>query len=201
MKSCIVRASWICVVLALILPSCHNPNSQGPNNLKGYTLSPLGNDFQYAEKRDTNGNLLSTGFLYQGKKTGTWTEYSNGRVRKVESYINGLLNGPVLHINDRNDLTKVEHYRNGKLHGLVAEYKFSRPLYELHYKDDKLHGKATYYFSNNGKVQKVLHYKMGKLHGDVDYYNDKGQHIMHYVYKNGKKISGEILQPTQQTNK
>jgi|GEM_PF-5281424 len=173
MKSCIVRASWICVVLALILPSCHNPNSQGPNNLKGYTLSPLGNDFQYAEKRDTNGNLLSTGFLYQGKKTGTWTEYSNGRVRKVESYINGLLNGP----------------------------KFSRPLYELHYKDDKLHGKATYYFSNNGKVQKVLHYKMGKLHGDVDYYNDKGQHIMHYVYKNGKKISGEILQPTQQTNK
>ena len=183
-------------VLILTLTSCQGSSSTRDESLKDYTITSIGNGFQYAEKRDAEGNLLSAGYLYNGKKSGTWTEYSNGRIRKVESYINGLLNGPVLHINDRNDLTKVEHYRNGKLHGLVAEYKFSRPLYEIHYKDNQLHGKATYYFDNNGKVQKVLHYKEGKLHGDVDYYNDRGEHIMHYVYKNGEKVEGQILQPT-----
>ena len=49
-----------------------------------------------------------------------------------------------------------------------------------------------------GRLQKEINYKMGVQDGYFRYYNESGQINMEYLYKDGEKISGGIVDPPRE---
>ena len=79
--------------------------------------------------------------------------------------------------------------------GLAMTYKFSRPVTEANYNMGQLDGISRTYNELNGKLQTETEYKDGKQHGMHKVYNEEGQVVMEYVYENGEKVSGGIVEP------
>ena len=156
-----------------------------------------GTNIERAFKQADTGQLLEEGFLLNGKRTGTWITYHLGKsaVKSTVSYVDGQLNGPFMEYNDRGQVESIVTYKNGLYDGFFAKYKFSRPLQEATYKNNKLDGVRKIYYENNGKIQSETEYKDGVQHGMHRFYNEKGQTLMEYEYKNGEKVSGQTFNP------
>ncbi len=178
---------------------CQQHSSSGKGDFKGFEMTDTGiPGYQQATRKDNKGNVMETGYVLHGKKTGEWNVYRGRNIVSVKHYIDGKLFGPALTINDRNQVMKMEHYKNDVLDGLTAEYKFSRPINELHYTKGKLDGTARYYFVNSGKLQKLIDYKNGIIDGTFKQYNEDGELILEYKYDNGKKVSGGVVELPQE---
>ena len=191
------------ILISLALFSCQSSSgSKGTGDFSGYTLTDTGiPGYQMAVKEDNKGNIMETGYVHNGLKSGEWNTYRGHNIVSVKNYIEGKLFGPTLKINDRNQITKMSYYKNGQLDGISAEYKFSRPINELNYKNGKLDGEIRYYFVNSGKLQKLIEYKAGIIDGEFKQYNEDGELILKYIYKNGKKISGGVVDLSKKSDK
>jgi antitoxin component YwqK of YwqJK toxin-antitoxin module len=60
--------------------------------------------------------------------------------------------------------------------------------------DGLLDGNYKKYYDGTDKVQQEMNYKNNKLDGDVIYYNEQGIATMKYIYKNGEKVSGGLVE-------
>jgi antitoxin component YwqK of YwqJK toxin-antitoxin module len=157
-----------------------------------------GADLTKLIRKGETGQIVEDGFMSGGKQTGTWSTYfkDNGKLESVTSYLNGKKNGPSFKLDSRGRLIKVENYLMGELNGLNAEYKNGASLRELMYANGKLDGLSKEY-TDRGKLFRTIEFKEGEIHGAYKYFDDQGNLTMEYQYKNGKKVAGGIVEPSE----
>lgn len=169
----------------------------------GYAIEKVsGTDLQHATKVDEKGMLLEEGYLRNGKKTGAWVTYDSGSPfpRKIENYQNGSYYGSYMEFNERGQLQLLAHYENNKLDGNWGKYSFGRPQEEATYKDGQLDGTYKKYFERDGKLQTTIEYKDGVQDGYYRFYDDGGNIKLEYLYKNGEKVEGGIVEGSDNTS-
>jgi len=162
----------------------------------GFEMIPVADsDFQRAVRIDGNGNLAEEGFVLNGIKSGTWLAFNDeGRIIKIENYIDGRVEGLSLELDKRGQVTKKVFYNDGKFDGPNTTYKFGRPIETIPYKHGDIDGKVIRYY-NNGRVMEEINYKDGVQHGMYNHYNADQKLDMQYEYKDGKKVSGGMVDP------
>lgn len=194
-----IRFSILSLCCLLILGSCNSGQIKevgGTGDYEGFVMSPIPNtDCQVAEKRDAAGNIIENGIVSNGKKDGSWMTYytdDRGHIKTLTNYIKGVKNGIHIEFNNRGQVEKREAYINDQLHGMVAVYKLGRPSTSTEYKYGQLHGKHIEYYQGGG-IQKLVEFKNGKQDGILRYFDEDGKITLEYVYKNGEKVSGGMI--------
>lgn len=182
-------------LFAAVLISCGGSASGPKFDTKGYDTENIGGGAEIATFQDADDWYLSKGTLVNGVRTGTWLSYheKSNKIKTLTSYINGKKNGIEITFNDRGQIEAVNEFKNDELHGISAKYKFGRPTEETNYKSGKMDGIFTIY-DNQGKLQRKGSLKNGQYHGKLQYFDDAGNLTMEYVYNNGKKVSGGIVE-------
>lgn len=187
------------LVLAVALVSC----SSGPTSTStaGVDLSLYesqsiaGSSIKKISRDHPTGELYEEGFVDNGVKEGTWTTYypEAGYIQSISSFEKGFFTGPYIEFDERGRLLKQANYINNELDGLYGEFKNGRPTIKIMYKKGKING---FYreFNNKSQVIKESMYKDNVLDGTVRNYNDEGKLVLEYIYKNGEKISGGIVE-------
>ncbi len=196
--------SSLFIVLAVLL-SCDNNASPGPaaatetssSSLSDYEMSPIpGTNASMATLYSPDRKVKEAGPMANGKKTGTWTYYGadGGFPVKVISFVEDLYNGVYLEFNDRGQAELMATYKNNKLDGPWGKYRFGREELTANYKDGELDGVLREYDYRDGKLKKEASYKNGKLDGLVRDYDPEGKVMVEYMYRDGEKISGGVVE-------
>ena len=187
----------------LFVFSCNSNSTGGGENEKTFSADQYdlediaGTSIKKAIRFDKDGNTVEEGFVRDGKKEGQWIEFNpkDGKIVSISSYINGKLNGKYIEFDSRGYLVKTADFINDNLNGKYIKYKYNKIIEESSYKNGKLNGIRTKYYDNNGKKQEEVEYKDDVIDGVVRYYDDKGELQIEYVYRNGKKVSGGMVNP------
>lgn len=188
---------WSFLSLFVLLMGCSgNSGSSVPApSMDGYSIADLGSGLQHAVKKGANGETVEEGYLLNGAKTGTWIIYyaENALPQTITNYVNGVVSGLYLELNDRGQVELRASYKNNKLDGPWGKFRFGRPTHLAHYKEGNLDGLYQEFNLKDGKIMKEINYKSGKENGTTKFFNDKGEVTVQYEYKDGEKISGGIL--------
>lgn len=108
------------------------------------------------------GELETEGRLVNGKREGIWSEFVEGAQEKA-NYVGGSKEGEVI----RNYLDGSQEkgsYQEGKKRGAWVRRLNAKNVYQLHYKNNILNGKAVYYYPGGGVKERgayVDHKKEG----------------------------------------
>lgn len=198
-----MRSVLLYSLLALL--ACNGASSSGEVAASegvvtdGYTLEAVpGTELVRASKRNGDGGMVEHGYLMNDQMQGTWMYYENLSKEfpsKIANYHRGVLHGPYFEITEQGAITLQANYENGQLHGPWGSYKFNRPLKTANYKHGVLDGVYKEYADLNGRLLKEVYYKDGKEDGPYRFYNDEGRVTVQYLYKNGEKVSGGIVEP------
>ena len=148
-------------------------------------------------REDGDGNILEDGFLKNGVKQGPWLSYERVFIypKSLMHYENGVVNGIYMEFTTSGQVALQAVYRNNKLHGPWSRYKGGRMEASAYYKEGQLHGVYKEFMPLFGRLQKEINYKDGKQDGLYRYYDDEGRITMEYMYKDGEKVSGGIVDP------
>jgi len=131
-------------------------------------------------------------------RNGAWVTYhpESNKIKSITNYVNGVKNGVQINMNDRGQIETMIGYKNDVLHGVKANYKFGRPTDETSYKEGKVDGPFAVY-NNKAVLQKKGSFKNGKQHGKLQFFDEEGNVTLEYMYDNGEKISGGIVEKTE----
>ena len=184
-------------LISIMLVSCKKSTpvaEAGTGDLAGFEMTPIqGSTIQYAVRKDGAGQVVFEGYVLDNKKTGEWIEYSaDGDVAVIENYVNGLKEGYSFKLATRGQIDMKAQYHLGQLHGNYIQYKFGKVLEQRTYNTGKLDGLVVTYDERTWKVKQEVQYKNGLQDGYFRYYDD-GVMSLEYIYKNGEKISGGIV--------
>lgn len=190
---------FILLALSLIsLMSCGGSGASvsGPQaTLTGFeSINIDGTNAQFNTKKGSAGEMAEEGVTRNGVKDGVWMTYhDDGGIKTITSYVNGIKNGISLEFSKRGQIDKRSGFLNDQLHGLQGEYKFGRVTKEVNYNNAVLDGPFTEY-NDRGKMQKRGAFKNGKQHGKLEFFDDEENLVMEYIYDNGTKVSGGIIE-------
>lgn len=113
------------------------------------------------------------------------TYYSNGRIRSIYKYKNGLLHGTQKYF-FKNGVLKISYSCiNGKKYGVYSEYNKRGELIRLkQFKNDVLEGTSFRRFVEKGNLKTITKkYRNGLLHGNVQVkINNQVVQKLTYVY-------------------
>ena len=195
-----LRLFFFICLLSIGLTSCNTESTpqttKGTGDFSAYDLEGIpGTEMLKAVKYSASDILEETGYVLNDRKTGTWiTYYPNGRIRFLKNYAAGELDGVDLALNNRGQIESKTSYRNGALEGVTATYRFGRPQEEYMYTGGRLNGISRKYYMN-GKLREEISYRNDQIDGFYRYYGEDGVKTMEYVYKDGVKQSGGIVEP------
>lgn len=193
---------FLLIFSILVLYSCGGggsavaPTPSQDANLAGFNEQKMGgSNAVYVYKAAGDGRLLESGYTVDGKKNGTWMTYhdDNGRIQTLASYVDGQLNGPTLKFTNRGQIESKSDYKAGIYDGVVATYKFGRIEKTTPYVNGKIEGTYEEY-NQKGKLLKSVEFKNGVQDGTLKYFDDEGNVTLEYLYKNGEKVSGGIIE-------
>ncbi len=184
-------------ILILSLAACKNKSQKGDvtSDFTSYTLEKIeGTDLTLARKFQED-LLIEELTLKNGKPHGNWTIYfdQNNRIKDHMSYYDGKLNGYWLKFNNLGRVEQMEQYRNGVLHGELIKYYSGTPFEFENYKNGEPHGVFKKYYPNQ-HMQQYAEFENGKLNGFWRSYNDEGKLTVEFVYKDGLKVKGGIVE-------
>lgn len=165
-------------------------------DLAGFTeLAMTGSNAVYNEMKNGAGGMSQSGYTVNGKKNGPWLTYheDNGRIQTLTSWVDGQLNGPTLKFNNRGQIESKSEYKAGQFDGVVETYKFGRTEKSTPYVNGKIEGMYEE-FNQKGKLLKQIEFKNGAQDGSMKYFDDEGNITVEYIYKNGEKVSGGIVE-------
>jgi len=190
------------LLLGFTIASCQNGSSDGAASsdtvkVGNYEFATIpGSEAQMATLRAPAGNVMETGAMRNGKKNGTWTFFGPAGEFPLQliSFVDDQYNGIYLEFNERQQVELMANYKNNKLDGPYGKYRFGRPELTVNYIDGELDGIMREYDFRNGKLKKEASYKAGKLDGLVRDFDDEGQVMVEYMYRDGEKISGGIVE-------
>ncbi len=171
------------------------PTPSQDANLAGFNEEKVaGSNALYVYKAAGDGKLVESGYTVNGKKNGTWMTYhdDNGRIKTLQAWVDGQLNGPTLTFNNRGQIEQKAEYKGGIYSGAVASYKFGRLEKMTPYVNGKIEGMYEEY-NQKGKLFKQVEFKNGLQDGLLKTFNEEGEVTTEYVYKNGEKISGGMV--------
>ena len=180
------------IVMFFTLFSCKK-NEAGASNLlsdANYLFEEIeGSDTKKALRKGTDGSILESGFVRNGKKEGQWIEfYPNTKKRKtITSYINGKLNGHYFEFNDQDYIESQAEFKNDVLDGVLIKFKFNSPVEVSNYKNGKLNGMKSI-FSIYRKIEQEIEYKDDVIHGKMRQYDREGKLTAEYTFENGKQV-------------
>ena len=201
--------AFLSIMFAMAMTGCDTSSSSGTSapsagtgDFSGFELTAInGSKMQHAAKYDANNLADEEGYVLNGKKEGSWLTYfptkttdkvGERRIKTLENYVNGQIEGVALEFDQRGQIIKKIYYHNGNYHGFNVTYKFGRPQEIIPYRDGRIHGKVIKYYSN-GKVREEIGYKDGLQHGTYSHYNEEQKLDMQYEYKDGEKVSGGMV--------
>lgn len=167
------------------------------NSTEGYeVISIEGTPAQRLVRKNAEGTILEEGMLYNGQKVGAWIEYgTDGSFpSKLTTFADGKYNGTYLEFNTRGHITLRATYSNNQLDGPWAAYSFGRVEKQAQYKDGELDGQYLEYNKKTGNLQKEVNYKDGKQHGAYRFYDEEGNVMLEYMYRNGEKVEGGVVE-------
>ena len=192
-----MKVSFFSIFLSLtILAISCGGNTTGPKmDLKGYQVEQIGGGATAASYFDANSWPLSKGHLINGVQNGQWTTFhpDSRKMKTITNYINGKKNGAEVTFNERGQIIEIKHFQNDQLHGLSATYRSSRPVKETIYTKGVMHGPFAIYDEFTGKIQRSGTYSNGQFHGDLYFYGSNEEVTLKYVYDQGEKVSGGIV--------
>ena len=191
---------YLTIVVVIVSSSCNSTSSSSAGaanvDLSLYTTSSVpGTNLKKVTRNHSSGEIYETGYTANGIREGSWTLYypEAGFIQTISSYENGVFTGPFLEFDDRGRLIKQANYINNKLDGLYGEFRGGRPLKKIMYKEGAINGYVREY-NSRGDITKETYYKNNVLDGTMKHFNEDGKVILEYVYKNGKKLSGGIIE-------
>ncbi|UII28071.1 hypothetical protein LVD15_06495 [Fulvivirga maritima] len=134
------------------------------------------------------GNVVEQGDLLNGHKVGNWTAfYTNGVVKSVTGYVDGVMQGMHIEMGQRGEIEKRCYYHNGQLHGDYVVYNRNRIKEEKTYENGLLQGVAKSYY-DNGTLMEESPYSDGKRDGLSRWYDQEGNVSIEYEYDNGELV-------------
>ncbi|MEL7123246.1 MAG: hypothetical protein AAFO07_27605 [Bacteroidota bacterium] len=195
---------WCMIIMIALTSACNQSNGGSIETMENQKFDPNsftiesvpGSDYEMATRRDSMGVLLEMGYLKDNTRHGVWSSYHpNGLPKKVASYINGVFNGIYQEFNERGQLILMAHYKNNLLDGPWGKYNFGRPEMTANYVGGQLNGVYREYDPTRLNVMlKEIEYKNGVYDGKYRFFNSEGVMTVEYVYRNGNKISGGIVE-------
>jgi antitoxin component YwqK of YwqJK toxin-antitoxin module len=195
-----MRSFILLAIITSILFSCNSGSTTtgASEDLTGYETEKIdGSNVIRAIKKNSVGDIIEEGYVSNGKRNGAWITYWEneyaGRFKSIASYSDGMLNGPYIEFSNRSQIEKEVNYANNKYNGKFAQYKFGRTEKEITYRDNVLDGPSIEY-NTKGDKQKEVNYKNGKLDGKWRTFNEEGEVTLEYIYKDGEKVSGGIIE-------
>ena len=166
-------------------------------NLDGYEITKIeGSNTSIASLKNPQGKLIEQGMITNGIKDGLWITYyddENRLPKRIISFVDGIQNGPDIKFSNRGQVEEMSTFLNNQLEGIYGKYRFGRPTMTTEYQAGQFNGSHIEYF-NNGKPQKLIEFKNGVQDGILRYYDEEGNTTLEYVYKNGEKVSGGMVQ-------
>lgn len=185
------------LIMTIGLFSCNQSNSSSSSGAtfdsSGYTLEDVGNGVTHVTKMGTNGELKEEGFLLNNQKTGQWLTYGKeGKILHSTNYLNGSKYGKDVSYSTIGNIAESVTYENDVRQGLHQKYEGRRISEEVTYNKGEIDGTYKQYFNN--KLQKEAEFKNGVQDGKLTYYDDDGNVTMQYIYKDGKKVSGGVVE-------
>ena len=155
-------------------------------------------DLTYLTRKDPQtGRLLEEGYLWKGKRFGTWISYhpeggtGGRRMKTLTSYLNDQVTGVYLEMNLQNRIDLQRYYTRNQLNGPHLTYKLGRLQEAANYEQGKLDGPYRKY-QGMEKLTQSAEYSNGELDGIWRTYNEDGEVLLEYRYKNGRKLDGGI---------
>jgi antitoxin component YwqK of YwqJK toxin-antitoxin module len=133
-----------------------------------------------------NGNIEGTALVYDstaqlsgtieflnGRLHGEKKQFYQGRLWRVERFINGKLNGISEYYNDKGNIIRREHYKDDKREGVSEEFHENGLIRNrTHYVNDKRNG-TDEDFDEDGKLKRSAWYINFDKHGpDISYYTN-----------------------------
>lgn len=130
-----------------------------------------------------DGGILSKGFLKNGYMHGTWKSYTkHGMVEFVGAYIDGLLEGEVIRVDNKGKKISTS-YKRGKKNGTSTSTIDNKIVSKSHYKNGQREGRFEKY--KNGKIIQVENYKNNKQHGLFVTFDSNGDTLTNKTYVKG----------------
>lgn len=151
------------------------------------TADPNRPGYDYWVITNPSGAPKMQGYMFQGKKEGTWREYgtNNNMLSKMEEFVHGKKNGVSSTFSNSGMITLDETYRNDTLNGPRLTYSTSARLKAVeNFKNGQLDGPRKSYY-DDGKIQEDGFYVNGKRNGLTTWYLQGGLPSLEYTYKNG----------------
>jgi len=168
----------------------------GPSNTDTPTEKPIGilEEFEdtpgliRTEIVDAAGRLSTIGYYRNGKKEGTWTEYTEDeRVHRITTYMDGKKEGLYMEFGTRNEINVRCYFHNDQRHGKYVEYAVAGIKEDRFYENGKMEGIARKFF-NDGKLMEVGYFKGGLRDGISTWYDRDGNKTLEYEYRKGELV-------------
>jgi antitoxin component YwqK of YwqJK toxin-antitoxin module len=113
--------------------------------------------------------------------------YENNKLKKVDNYINNLLNGESIYYDDNGYIICIKNYKNGKQNGNQLIYDNDVLIMKSEYKDDKLNGIVEEFYKDSKRLKMKSTYKDGLIVGwKTSFYEDGSLKSICWYNRNGE---------------
>jgi antitoxin component YwqK of YwqJK toxin-antitoxin module len=186
---------FIILSIAILFAGCNGSETNQANS-PGEAEVPTGIQEKFddapglirVEIVNAAGRLATVGYWLNGKKEGTWADYTDDdRVFRLTTYVNGKMEGVYMEFTQDNRVAKRIYYHNGQRHGKYVEYIQTRVKEERFYSNGKLEGVARVFFTD-GKLMEEGYYENGLREGISKWYDREGNLTLEYEYHKGELV-------------
>lgn len=183
--------------LMLTFFACSSKQNGPQFDLKSYKTETIASNAQLVSYQDDDLFYLATGTVIDGTRNGAWVTYhpQTNKIKSITNYVNGVKNGIQINMNDRGQIVSMIGYKNDIKNGIEANYDLGRPTDETSYANGILDGPFAIYNSRE-IIQRKGFFKNGKQHDKLQYFDESGNLTLEYLYNNGEKLSGGIIEKT-----
>jgi antitoxin component YwqK of YwqJK toxin-antitoxin module len=132
--------------------------------------------------------IEEVGSYENGEKTGKWTTYVDGKVKKVEHFKNGNLNGDEIFYYENGQIKSKGNYTDDEPDGEHISYYENGKVETIeHYTEGKEHGQFLSFFEN-GKIEATANFKEGAPDGEFIVYDKQGELLSKGTFRDGEKV-------------
>lgn len=169
--------------------------------IRGLVFSQTSTENGFTQFFYGNGKVSSEGTMRDGKPDGLWTSYyPNGQIKSIGKRTNFALDSIWKFYTEQGFLSEEISFLNGKKSGYLTKYQgiikndsLLRTLRSKElYLNDNREGQAFYY-SNTGKLERIVRFKEGKKHGLTRVFNEDSLISVLYKYHNDFLIDREFI--------
>lgn len=191
-----MRMTRFTIVASLLILSsgCNNETPKTDQNKEAGQPAGILQTFEdspglvRSEIVDAAGRLATIGYWLNGKKEGSWTDYTQDeRVYRLTTYIQGKKEGLYLEFDTRNQVSHRYFYHNDELEGKYLVYENTYLKEVKFYVKGKQEGVSRVYYGTS-KLMEEGYFKDGLRDGISKWYDRDGNLTLKYEYKKGELI-------------